>query len=191
MSSGRFQIQAPQRGATLIPPPSGAVMGRNTMDYSSPAMLGRSLINALIRSFPICFNDKLVPCGNLVTFCKYCWCICLHLPLSFFFFYSSSCEKTPFRMLKYFDMTELSATAQGDCTTHIPLEIQDTCAEEMSCDNISACCNVLCFVDKAIIHHHALDSKIPFSIFSGIFFFFVRGLLSALHFQIRFSDFYC
>lgn len=29
----------------------------------------------------------------------------------------------------------------------------------MSSDKISACWDVLCFVDKAIIHHYGLDSK--------------------------------
>lgn len=53
-------------------PPLGAVLGRHTMDYSSVPMLGRALINALISSFLVCFNDKHVPYGNLVTFCKYC-----------------------------------------------------------------------------------------------------------------------
>lgn len=39
----------------------------------------------------------------------------------------------------------------------------------MSSDKVSACWDVLCFVDKAIIHHYALDSKNPPSI-SGICF---------------------
>lgn len=39
----------------------------------------------------------------------------------------------------------------------------------MSSDKISACWDVLCFVDKAITHHYALDSKKPLSI-SGICF---------------------
>lgn len=37
----------------------------------------------------------------------------------------------------------------------------------MSNDKIPACWDVLCFVDKAIIHHYALDSKNPPSI-SGV-----------------------
>lgn len=39
----------------------------------------------------------------------------------------------------------------------------------MSGDKISVCWDALCFVDKAIIHHYALDSKNPLSI-SGICF---------------------
>lgn len=74
MSSGRFQIQELQRGAALISPLPQVqpLLGRNATDYSSPSMLGRALINALISSFLVCFNDKHVPRGNLVTFCKYC-----------------------------------------------------------------------------------------------------------------------
>lgn len=36
----------------------------------------------------------------------------------------------------------------------------------MSGDKITACWDVLSFVDKAIIHHYALDSKNPLSISS-------------------------
>lgn len=39
----------------------------------------------------------------------------------------------------------------------------------MSSDKIPACWDVLCFVDKAIIHHYALDSKNSLFI-SGICF---------------------
>lgn len=102
------------------PPPLPQVqplLGRNATDYSSPSMLGRALINALISSFLVCFNDKHVPCGNLVTFCKYCWCICLHLPL--FFFLLSCLVQGPLAIKpESFDMTMLSVTVQGT-TGHV------------------------------------------------------------------------
>lgn len=91
------------------------LLGRNATDYSSPSMLGRALINALISSFLVCFNDKPVPCGNLVTFCKYCWCICLHLPLFFSFLPR---ERSAAIKPESFDMTRLSVTVQGT-TRHI------------------------------------------------------------------------
>lgn len=85
--------------------------GETPTNYSSPpSMLGCSLINAPISSFLVCFNDKHVPCGNLVTFCKYCWCIRLYLPLFSFL----SCAIKP----ESFDMTRLSLTVQGT-TRHI------------------------------------------------------------------------
>lgn len=58
------------------PPPSPplpqvqALLGSNPTDCGSPSMAGCTLINALISSFLVCFNDKRVPAGNLVTFFK-------------------------------------------------------------------------------------------------------------------------
>lgn len=76
MSSGRFQIEELQHGAEIIPPslpPTGVFTpGGETPQGSSPLMFCHVLINAHISSFLVCFNDKHVPCGNLVTFSKYC-----------------------------------------------------------------------------------------------------------------------
>lgn len=66
-----------------LPPTGVFTPGGETPQGSSPLMFCHVLINAHISSFLVCFNDKHVPCGNLVTFSKYCWCICFHLPLFF------------------------------------------------------------------------------------------------------------
>lgn len=48
----------------------------------------------------------------------------------------------------------------------------------MSSDKISACWDVLCFVDKAIIHQYALDSTNSLSIADICFLRIVYSLLS-------------
>lgn len=142
------------------PPPSGAgTLGEERHGLQlSPPMLGCALINALISSFVVCFNDKHVPCGNLVTFCKYCWWFCLHLPLfSFLVLWKERYHKA------WIFLTWLGCQWESrephDTFSH--RDTGSTWAEEMSSDKIPACWDVLCFVDKAIIHHYALGSKNP------------------------------
>lgn len=54
----------------------------------------------------------------------------------------------------------------------------------MNSDNISACWDVLCFADKAIIHYYALDSRNPLSI-SGICFSHIVYLLLTNYFGVK------
>lgn len=58
----------------------------------------------------------------------------------------------------------------------------------MSSDKIPACWDVLCFVDKAIIHHYALDSE---KSTLHIWHMLVKhGLLTVLHSQSSRAGFY-
>lgn len=112
----------------------------------------------------------------------------MHLltPATFFSPFLSR-ERTVTIKPESFDMTRLSVGVQGT-TRHIyPTgDTGNTWAEEMSSDKISACWDVLCFVDKAIIHHYALDSKNPLLRLRHIVF--THSLLTAL---LAFITNYC
>lgn len=76
-----------QRGAAIIPLPSSPTRCNLSPGCERPrtaapqSMHGFATINALISSFLVCSNDKRDPRESPVTLCKYCWCICSHLPL--------------------------------------------------------------------------------------------------------------
>lgn len=102
------------------------------------------------------------------------------------FFPSPYCERTANVKPESFDMTVCQIHCREPHNTLSTRDTGNTWAEEMSSDNISACWDVLCFVDKAIIHHYALDSRNPLSI-SGIYFLRTVG---SLIYSCRWDGFY-
>lgn len=157
MSSGRFQIQRLQRGAAIIPShPSPTTRCNLSPGWERPqtaapqSMHGFATINALISSFLVCCNDKRVPRESPVTFCKYCWCICSHLPrLSHRAFVSSTNPNL---------WTWLACQVRREPTARqvLAAEIQEKRkAGKWVAIEIAACRDVLSLADKTVIQCYA------------------------------------
>lgn len=97
---------------------------------------------------------------------------------------SLSWEKTPAKKPEYSDIYRMFVAVQGDGDNTYSAE-NTGWAEEMSCDNISACRHVWCFVDKAIMQRCALDIKIVFSI--SVIFFVAYSFPPALGLHMSFN----
>lgn len=170
-----------------LPPTGVFTPGGETPQGSSPLMFCHVLINAHISSFLVCFNDKHVPCGNLVTFSKYCWCICFHLtlpPPSL----SPSCLTAAITPVFWHE--EIVSYRAGAHTRHFPPEIQkkNRLDEGKASDKMSMCWDAVCFVDKAITYHPAWDSKKPLSISGAVYALYTY--LTPCHLQMSPSGVY-
>lgn len=181
MSSGRFQMQEPRRRATLIPHPSGA-------ETSWTISLQQCVASLWLMHSSVLFLFVLMTGTSLVGI----WWLFANTADA----YAYTCHYSPPCLLKR-PLPECSSVLTW-------IGCQWLCREtarrifhwryrrhETRKWAAIASQHVLCFGDKAIIHHRALDSQKPLSI-SPIFLYIFKYTPSIMlcFFQVRWTSFY-